>query len=276
MSKHKPALVADNISLKLTKRAGIFGRKTVEHWALKNVSFQVRKGEVFGVIGRNGAGKTSLMKVLGRIISPDNGQLRTFGVRSCMLSLKSGFIRELTGRENAVLSGMLAGVKKSDIENRIPDIQAFSELGSWFDQPISTYSSGMRSRLGFAIAYHINSEIILIDEALNVGDAAFKKVSGEAMRDLISSDRTVVLVSHSMGTLEDLTDRVLWIDNGHKIMCGKTQDVLKKYEAFIDHFEYCKSKMHLAVNTAAERAIKEVLGHALEDKKVVSLNTSHK
>ncbi len=202
-------------------------------WALRDVNFQVRAGETLGIIGRNGAGKSTLLKLLAGILDPDKGSIERAPGRASLLSLQVGFLPHLTGRENAILSGMLLGLSKPQIKHDLDNILAFSEIGDFFDEPISTYSSGMRARLGFAVAYFSAPEILLIDEVLGVGDLAFRVKSSAAIQNLINSDRTVILVSHQPSTLRSLCERTVWIEDGVSRMEGPTDEVMAHYEQFV-------------------------------------------
>ncbi|WP_312914311.1 ABC transporter ATP-binding protein [Candidatus Competibacter phosphatis] len=197
------------------------------------MSFDLHHGESLGVIGRNGAGKSTLLQLLAGILRPDQGTLINHGVRATLLSLQIGFVPYLSGRQNAILSGMLLGLAKQEVEEKMADIRAFSELGDFFDQPINAYSSGMKARLGFSVAFQLNPDVLLIDEVLGVGDAEFKAKSSQIMREKIRSDKTIVLVSHSPGTIRQLCDRAVWIDNGATRAEGETTEVLDRYEQFL-------------------------------------------
>jgi lipopolysaccharide transport system ATP-binding protein len=200
-----------------------------KYWALKDVSFDLYHGETLAVIGRNGAGKSTLLRVLAGIISPDRGQVQGNGCSISLLSLRVGFIPHLTGRENAVLSGMLMGLRRREVEKRMDAIVEFSELGSFIDQPVRTYSAGMNARLGFSVAFQSDSDILLIDEVLGVGDVEFRKKSTAALREKIKSDKTVVLVSHTPQTVKELCDRAVWIDGGVTRVEGSRDEVLQQY-----------------------------------------------
>lgn len=208
-------------------RKGYFSKE--KYWALKNVSFTLFKGESLGIIGRNGAGKTTLLKLLGGIFSPDRGKVINHGVSTSLLSLQAGFIPYLTGRENAFLNGMYLGMKKKQIAEHIDEIQDFSGLGDFFHQPISSYSSGMRARLGFSVAAQLDTDVLLIDEVLGVGDRDFKVKSTTKMHELLESDKTVVLVSHDPNAIKKLCDRAVLIENGETLLEGETNDVLDRY-----------------------------------------------
>lgn len=197
--------------------------------ALRDVSFDLAHGEKLGVIGRNGAGKTTLLRVLAGVLEPDTGTLeRSHG--SCrLLGLGTGFMPNLTGRENAVLSGLVLGMPRRRVVSRLEEIKAFSGLGDFFDQPVRTYSTGMRSRLGFSVAIQQDPDVLLIDETLGVGDAAFYKKSLDAMRARMRDDATVVMVSHSTGTMLEVCNRGLWLDKGKVMAQGPVADILAAY-----------------------------------------------
>lgn len=198
-------------------------------WALRDVSFEVYRGETLGVIGRNGAGKSSLLKVMAGILRPERGTVFSDGCRPSLLSLQAGFIRHLSGRENAVLGGLFLGLGKRQAEAHLPEIIAFSELEESIDLPVSSYSTGMKARLGFAVALYADPDIMLLDEVLGVGDADFKVKSTAAMKAKIASDKTVVLVSHQSQVLRELCDRLVLLEAGRSIMEGKTEEVLAVY-----------------------------------------------
>jgi lipopolysaccharide transport system ATP-binding protein len=216
-----------NVGFCFLKRSGYLSRKAF--WALKDVSFQVHRGESLGVVGRNGAGKTTMLKLMAGILEPDRGRVENRGASTSLLSLQAGFIPYLSGRENAILNGMYLGMKKLDIVARLDAIREFAELGDFFDEPIYSYSAGMRARLGFATALQIDPDILLIDEVHSVGDAAFQKKSLDAMREKIRSDKTIVFVSHGPGAVKSLCDRVVWIENGRVAMESGPDAVLDAY-----------------------------------------------
>jgi lipopolysaccharide transport system ATP-binding protein len=225
------ALTLKNVGAFYWRRTGYLHKE--RFWALRDVSFDLHHGESLGVIGRNGAGKSTLLQLLAGILRPDQGTLVNHGVRATLLSLQIGFVPYLSGRQNAILSGMLLGLSKQEVEAKMADIRAFSELGDFFDQPINAYSSGMKARLGFSVAFQLNPDVLLIDEVLGVGDAEFKAKSSQIMREKIRSDKTIVLVSHSPGTIRQLCDRAVWIDNGATRAEGETAEVLDRYEWFL-------------------------------------------
>ena len=208
------------------------GPKTFE--AIKGISFEVPKGEILGIIGKNGSGKSTLLRTLAGIFSADEGIVDMHGYNVSLLSIGVGFQKELSGRENIYLSGMLLGFKEEEIKKKADEIIDFSELGDFIDMPVNTYSSGMHSKLAFSITAILETDIMLVDEVLSVGDEKFKKKSYAKMQSLISNkDRTVVIVSHSLGSLEKLCTSVLWLHEGEIKMIGKPKDVIAKYREFM-------------------------------------------
>ena len=206
-----------------------------EFEALKNISFKLKKGEILGIVGKNGSGKSTLLKAIAGIFTPDNGTVELFGNTVSLLAIGVGFIKDLSGRENIILSGMLLGFSEKEIKSRIDEIIEFSELGEFINKPVRTYSSGMYSKLSFAITAILETDIILIDEVLSVGDSRFRKKSYAKMKELINhKDRTVVIVSHDSKTLLDLCDKLLWINDGKFMQYGNTKEVLSAYENFQD------------------------------------------
>jgi lipopolysaccharide transport system ATP-binding protein len=229
--KNTPVIKLENVGYYFQKRKGFFSKE--KFWALKQVTFTLHKGESLGIIGRNGAGKSTLLRLLAGIIRPDTGTVRNFGFTASLLSLQAGFLPYLTGRENTLLNGMILGLEKRNILSQMEKIHAFSGLNSFFDQPINTYSSGMKARLGFSIAFQINPDIYLIDEVLGVGDENFRKKSTMKMKEKIRSEQTVVLVSHSVKTIIELCDRVVWIEDGVSRAEGIPQKILDEYISFV-------------------------------------------
>jgi ABC-type polysaccharide/polyol phosphate transport system ATPase subunit len=205
-----------------------------EFQAVRGVSFEVPKGQILGIIGKNGSGKSTMLKALAGIFCPDQGTIDLKGHTISLLSIGVGFQREVTGRENILLSGMLLGFSEEEIRAKMPEIIEFAELGRFIDMPVKTYSSGMYSKLAFSITAILETEIMLIDEVLSVGDAKFKKKSYAKMKELISNkNRTVVIVSHSEDTLLDLCDRVMWMHDGEIKRIGEPKEVLSEYREFM-------------------------------------------
>ncbi len=200
-----------------------------EFWALRDVSFELQQGERLGIIGRNGAGKSTLLKILSRVTPPTSGEAEVHGRIGSLLEVGTGFHPELTGRENIYLNGAILGLKRAEITTRFDEIVAFSELESFLDTPVKRYSSGMYTRLAFAVAAHLEPEILVIDEVLAVGDAQFQK---KCIGKISSSDnegRTVIFVSHDLSVVQKLCDRALWIDSGRIRESGSADEVVASY-----------------------------------------------
>lgn len=209
------------------RRAQTNGTDTI--WALKDVNFEVQRGEVIGVIGRNGAGKSTLLKMLSRITQPTTGRAELFGRVASLLEVGTGFHPELTGRENIYLNGAILGMKKKEIALKFDQIVAFAELEQFLDTPVKRYSSGMYMRLAFAVASHLEPEILLVDEVLAVGDAAFQKKCLGKMGAVAREGRTVLFVSHNMVAVRSLCGRALWLDQGQVVAAGETGPVVLDY-----------------------------------------------
>lgn len=209
--------------------------ETKEFEAVRGISFEVKQGEILGITGKNGSGKSTMLRALANIFSADEGSIDLHGHTVSLLAIGVGFMKDLTGRENIMLSGMLLGFSEDQVREKMPEIIDFAGLGKFIDMPVRTYSSGMYSKLAFSITAILETEIMLIDEVLSVGDEKFKKKSYKKMKSLISNrDRTVVIVSHNLATLEELCDRVLWMHDGKKKMLGEPHEVLEKYREFMD------------------------------------------
>jgi lipopolysaccharide transport system ATP-binding protein len=200
-----------------------------EIWAIRDVSFSVREGEVLGVIGRNGAGKSTLLKVLTRITAPTEGRAIIRGRVGSLLEVGTGFSGELTGRENVFLNGSILGMKRREIQRKLPDIVEFSGIEKFIDTPVKRYSSGMYVRLAFSVAAHLEPEILLVDEVLAVGDAEFQQRCLGRMEDFSGTGRTVLFVSHNMQTINQLCNRVIWFDGGKIVEDGDPSDVVTHY-----------------------------------------------
>ncbi len=206
-------------------------KKQETFWALKNVSLDVHEGEVLGLIGRNGAGKTTLLKILSRITQPTTGFAKIHGRVGSLLEVGTGFHPELTGRENTFLNGAILGMSKRDITRKFDEIVAFAELEKFIDTPVKHYSSGMYVRLAFAVAAHLEPEILLVDEVLAVGDTNFQKKCLGKMGDVARAGRTVVLVSHQLNQIRRLCHRVVWVDDGQIRQDGPAHEVVSAYES---------------------------------------------
>ena len=213
-----------------------FNRQKADRFvAVKGISFYVREGEILGIIGKNGCGKSTTLIALAGIFSPDSGTIDLHGHSISLLSIGVGFQREMTGRENIILSGMLLGFSEEQVKEKEAEIVEFAELGDFIDMPVRTYSSGMYSKLAFSITAILETDIMLIDEVLSVGDQKFKKKSYAKMKSLISNkDRTVIIVSHSLETLEELCDTVMWMHDGLIRRIGEPKPVLEEYVDFME------------------------------------------
>jgi lipopolysaccharide transport system ATP-binding protein len=200
-------------------------------WALQDISFQVKEKEVVGVIGRNGAGKSTLLKLLSRITYPTTGRIKIYGRVGSLLEVGTGFHSELTGRENVHLNGAVLGMSRAEIDRKFDEIVAFSGVERFIDTPVKHYSSGMSVRLAFAVAAHLEPEILLVDEVLSVGDMQFQNKCLGKMHDIASTGRTVVVVSHNMTSIRNLCQRTIWIEQGHIVRDGETAQVVEAYLA---------------------------------------------
>ena len=211
------------------------GHKVELFKALKGVSFEIEEGKILGIIGKNGSGKSTMLRAIAGIFSPDKGTIDLHGNTISLLSIGVGFNKKLTGKENIYLSGMLLGFSEEQIKEKEKEIIDFADIGDFMYKPVKTYSSGMYSKLAFAITAILETDIMLIDEVLSVGDAAFKEKSYNKMKELIADDhRTVIIVSHSLGTIRDLCDEVLWLHEGEVKMLGSVDKVLPLYQEFME------------------------------------------
>jgi ABC-type polysaccharide/polyol phosphate transport system ATPase subunit len=215
-------------------RLGRRERVVREVEALKDVTFDVPHGQVLGIVGVNGAGKSTLMRTVAGILPPTEGRVEVEGRVSTLLALGVGFNKKLTGRENVILGGLAAGLTREALQAKYDEIVEFAELEEFMDMPMQTYSSGMYGRLAFSVAVNMDPDILLIDEALSVGDARFKRKSFEKMRELCGEDRTILLVSHALGSIEELCDSALWIHKGVLRMWDDPERVVKTYTRFLD------------------------------------------
>ncbi len=238
-------------------------------WALKDVSFDVKQGEVIGVIGRNGAGKSTLLKIISQITEPTSGRVVVRGRISSLLEVGTGFHPDLTGRENIYLNGAILGMKRAEIERKFDEIVSFSGVEKFLDTPVKRYSSGMRVRLAFSVAAHLEPEILLVDEVLAVGDAAFQQKCLGKMKDITYHGRTVLFVSHNMGAISALTNRCFCMEGGRVFQEGMTEDVVGSY---LSRLSETKSNDGWADLTNAERT--NVTGEGVQFKWVQSLDSA--
>lgn len=222
------AIRVDNVSLIYRSRVGFF--KGFAHKALDGLNFNVNQGEIFGILGKNGSGKSTLLQVLAGILKPDEGEVIVDkqATRS-LLSLGLGFNRNLTGADNAMISCMLNGDTKKQALSRLQGIKRFAELGKFFEQPVKTYSAGMRARLGFATAVLTEVDILLIDEVMSVGDRNFSMKAQKIMLEKLKGEQTVIFVSHNENQINSLCDRAIWLDGGSVRYIGESQDVMQHY-----------------------------------------------
>ena len=241
--KKEYAIIVDNLSvnyrsmksfriksniLKIWKKKDVFT-------ALKNINFKIEKGSVIGVIGRNGSGKSTLLKTIAGIFSPDTGTVDIKDNTVALLSIGLGFNVELSGYENIILSGLLLGFTKERINEKIDEIIEFSELGDFIYKPVKTYSSGMHSKLAFSITTLLDTDILLIDEVLSVGDISFREKSYAKIKEIIKNkDKTILIVSHSLNTIKEICSKTIWIDNGNLIDFDTTEKVVDNYTKFMD------------------------------------------
>ena len=229
------SIVVEDVSLSFPKKKSFMqilkGIDTSNFLALENVSFSVNRGEVVGIIGRNGCGKSTLLRIIAGIFSPDRGKCRSAGKISLLAGLGTGFTGHLTGRENAFLYGSILGHEQAVMKELMDEIISFSELESFIDEPLRTYSAGMKARLGLAVASALNPEILLIDEVLGVGDPVFKEKSKKKILDMVSEAGTVVIVSHSFGLMTSICDRVIHMSDGKIKFIGEPQEAISSYYA---------------------------------------------
>ena len=242
MSKERPAAITvkdlhiyyKNIKRFSLKKKGFSGFQGNTFKAVKGISFEIKKGEIIGICGKNGSGKSTTLRAIAGIFSPDYGSIDLHGNSISLLSIGVGFQKRLSGLENIYLSGMLLGFNKEQIDEKLDAIIEFSELGNAIHKPVRSYSSGMYSKLAFAITAILETDIMLIDEVLSVGDVKFKQKSYNKMKELIDDeDRTVVIVSHSSKTLRELCDKVIWLHDGEIKEIGPSSEVVDHYEEFM-------------------------------------------
>lgn len=238
----KSMIILDNVAVKYrvpTERIGTFKefairtlQKRVSYknfWAISDINLEIMQGEVFGLVGNNGAGKSTLLKVISRVLKPTKGRVRAYGKIAPLLELGAGFHPELTGRENIYLNGALLGYSKEEMDNVFDQIVDFSELGSFIEAPIRSYSSGMHARLGFSVATAHMPEILILDEILSVGDEAFQHKCNERMKSFRENGATIIMVSHGLSMIEEMCSRVAWLDRGVIQKIGDPHEVIEAY-----------------------------------------------
>jgi ABC-type polysaccharide/polyol phosphate transport system ATPase subunit len=214
----------------LMDRLSSLRNPSIDFWALKHVAFTVNRGDTVGVIGRNGSGKSTLLRVIAGVYPPDEGKVSVQGEVSTLFGLGAGFQPELSGLDNIYLNGVLMGLPKKEIDGMLDRIIEFAELGEFIDMPVRTYSSGMHSRLGFAIAMNVTKDIVLIDEIMGAGDASFKEKCDREMSRIIG-ERTIVMVSHAMPTIQRFANKVIWLEKGQLVAQGEPKEVIQRYLA---------------------------------------------
>jgi len=240
MSKEKLAIEVKNVTKTfklfydkphtLKERLVFWNKKaSEEHIVLKDISLEIKPGETVGLIGVNGSGKSTLLKLMTKILYPTSGKIITHGKLTSLLELGAGFHPDFTGRENIYFNASIFGLSKKEIDARLDDIIEFSELGEFIDSPVRTYSSGMYMRLAFSVAINVDAEILLIDEILAVGDQHFQEKCLEKLKELKNSDKTIVIVSHSISSIKQLCDRAIWLYEGEKKLDGNVNEVIDEY-----------------------------------------------
>ncbi|AYF98334.1 ABC transporter ATP-binding protein [Protaetiibacter intestinalis] len=213
-------------------KSAVMRRRVSEHedfWALRDVSMQISQGETFGLVGDNGSGKSTLLKCMAKILYPDKGSISMNGRVAALLEVGSGFHPELSGRENVYLNGSILGMTRKEVDRKFDDIVDFSGVREFIDQPVKNYSSGMYVRLGFSVAINVEPDILLVDEVLAVGDESFQAKCGEKFAQFRREGRTVVIVSHALGTLAEMCDRAAWIQHGDLKAVGAPDEVISQY-----------------------------------------------
>ncbi|MHB8856328.1 MAG: ABC transporter ATP-binding protein [Bellilinea sp.] len=227
--------MVNSVSIKqsLIYRRGKNRPRIEEFQALKDISFEVERGHTIGVIGSNGAGKSTLLKTLAGIFQPDSGSVQLHSDSVSLLALGAGFENDLSGVENIYLNGILLGMNRKQLDDRLQGIIEFADIGDFVYKPVRTYSTGMRARLAFSIASNIQPDILLIDEMLGVGDEAFKEKSGAKIKEMITSSRTVILISHNMATIKEMCNQALWLEKGETQAFGVAEDVVNEYVSYI-------------------------------------------
>ena len=240
-----------------------------EFWALKDISFEIKKGETLGIIGRNGSGKSTLLQIICGTLHPSAGEIEVNGRVAALLELGSGFNPEFTGRENVFMNGSVLGLSRQEIDAKFAEIEAFADIGEFIDQPVKTYSSGMMVRLAFAVIAHVNADILVIDEALAVGDAFFTQKCMRFLREFMKTG-TVLFVSHDTGSVKNLCNRAIWLEKGNMLQDGPPKEVCELYlQAF---YEALQGKS----STTTLKAIKnQDTGRALKDQRLQFINASN-
>lgn len=226
-----------------------------DFWAVEDVSFDVEPGTTMGIIGRNGAGKSTLLKIISSVLQPTSGTVEVNGRLAALFGVGAGFNPEFTGRENIMLNGLLLGIERREMLERFDDIEAFADLGEFLDRPIKTYSSGMQARLGFAVAINVSPDILVVDETLSVGDAVFKQMCLQRLRNLRDSGTTILFVSHSLGLIKNFCEKSVLLHQGHMLFSGGTAEAIDRYEALISNI---KSQKNVQTTSQDEGLLYEI------------------
>lgn len=203
--------------------------------ALRNVSFNISRGEIVGVLGKNGSGKSTLLKVLTGVLSPTSGDVSVDGKVTAMLELGSGFNPELTGIENIYFNGSLMGINRREMDEKVDEITAFADIGDFISQPVKTYSSGMKARLGFAVSINVNPDVLIVDEVLSVGDVYFRQKSIRKMKEFMDGSKTILFVTHDLGAIKNFCTRAIWLNEGVKVAEGDPEDLVQRYTSFMTY-----------------------------------------
>ena len=238
---------------------------THEFWAVEDVDLEIEAGATLGVLGRNGAGKSTLLKMISGVSRPTTGEVRVDGRLAAIFSTGAGFNPEFTGRDNVMLNGLILGISREEMLARMDDIEAFADIGEFMDQPIKTYSSGMKSRLGFAVAVNVEADILVLDEALSAGDAAFKKKALQRMYDLRDSGTTVLFVSHSIGMVKRFCTEAILLHKGHLVSSGEPAEVVDRYRELLDNSEDAKKAKAGTQASEQERQLDYAIDHEDEE-----------
>jgi ABC-type polysaccharide/polyol phosphate transport system ATPase subunit len=254
--------IASSKSLRLREVLS-FGKKrhTQDFWALQDIDLEIEPGTTLGILGRNGAGKSTMLQIISGVLQPTTGTVEVNGRLTAIFGLGSGFNPEFTGRENAMMNGLILGMDRHEMLDRFEEIEAFADIGDFMDHPVKTYSSGMKSRLGFAVAVNVDPDILVIDEALSAGDAAFKKRALQRMYDLRDSGTTVLFVSHSMGMVNRFCTDAMLLNRGHMISRGTPEEVVGQYREVIEKSQNKKATR----NAERDRQLDYTIAHEDED-----------
>jgi ABC-type polysaccharide/polyol phosphate transport system ATPase subunit len=254
--------IASSKSLRLREVLS-FGTKqhSQDFWALQDIDLEVEPGTTLGILGRNGAGKSTMLQIISGVLQPTTGKVEVNGRLTAIFGLGSGFNPEFTGRENAMMNGLILGMDRHEMLDKFEEIEAFADIGDFMDHPVKTYSSGMKSRLGFAVAVNVEPDILVIDEALSAGDAAFKKKALQRMYDLRDSGTTVLFVSHSMGMINRFCSDAVLLNRGHMIARGAPEEVLGEYRSVLEKAQNKK----VAKNAERDQQLDYAIAHEDED-----------